>query len=200
MKEKKDILDIDEMRDLYFRGGVEVDQHWKESLRWHLQHGDQFETVDLIGDIALCSDSSVNELASDVLKLLKQNDYFIGMEVISCILAYMKLPEYVEYFLNFYESDRGYEYDDSIKDRIIFDIGNVINKITAPNLKRKAAEFVLSKFSEEQPVDNKTAAYSSIMTAMGVPSREQPFLETEEELKSNIDWKLVQAFKEKYID
>lgn len=199
MKEKKNILDIDEMRQLYFIGGEAVDQHWKESLRWHLQYGDQFGTIDLIGDIALCADLSVNELAPDVLKLLKLDDYFIGMEVISCILAYMKLPEYVEYFLNFYETDRGYKYDDSIKDRIIFDIGSVINKIVDHNLKRKVAEFVLSKFSEEQAVDNKTAAYSSIMTAMGVPSRAQPFLETEEELKQNIDWKLVEAFKEKYI-
>jgi hypothetical protein len=193
------MIDLDEIRQRYFNEGQKVDKHWMESLRWHLKNGDQFRTVDLIGDIALCSDPSVNELAPDVLNLLDQDDDFIGMEVVSCILGYMKLPEYVEYFLNFYETDRGYEYDDNVKDRIIFALGNVINKIVDLKLKHRAAEFLLSKLSDEQSVDNKSAAYSSIMTAMGIDKRGRPLLETEEELIQNIDWKLVEEFKEKYL-
>ena len=199
MKNTKEITDLDEMRHRYFNEGQKVDKQWKESLRWHLKNGDQFRTVDLIGDIALCSDPSVNELAPDVLKLLEQDDDFIGMEVVSCILAYMKLPEYVEYFLNFYETDRGHEYDHNVKDRIIFALGNTINKISDFQLKRTVANFLLNNLSPEQSTDNKSAAYSSIMTAMGINKRGRPPLETEEQLKQNIDWKLVEAFKEKYI-
>ena len=199
MKNTKEITDLDEMRHRYFNEGQKVDKQWKESLRWHLKNGDQFRTVDLIGDIALRSDPSVNELAPDVLKLLEQDDDFIGMEVVSCILAYMKLPEYVEYFLNFYETDRGYEYDDNVKDRIIFALGNIINKISDFQLKRTVANFLLNNLSPEQSTDNKSAAYASIMTAMGINKRGRPPLETEEELKQNMDWKLVEAFKEKYI-
>lgn len=199
MKNTKEITDLDEMRHRYFNEGQKVDNQWKESLRWHLKNGDQFRTVDLIGDIALCSDPSVNELAPDVLKLLEQDDDFIGMEVVSCILAYMKLPEYVQYFLNFYETDRGYEYDHNVKRRIVFDVGDVINKVSDVSLLTKVAILLVKNIEYGQDFRDIADAYSSIMTAMGINKRGRPPLETEEELKQNIDWKLVEAFKEKYI-
>jgi hypothetical protein len=194
---KKERLGLDEMRSMYF-AGEEVTDEWKKALRWHLKHGDQFDAISVIGDIALCKDPVTNDLAPDVLALIHQDDYFIGQEVVSCILVFMKLPEYADFFLKLFNNDRDFEYDEHVKSSILSAFGYVLDKVQDIKLQKQIALLLYEQLNKPSYYGCASAAYSGILTAMEVPLKGRQDIGLEIDLEKDVDWGQVERFKQKY--
>lgn len=198
VKFPEEILPLDRMRALYFEEGAPVTDQWKKSLRWHLQHGVQWETVNLIGDIALCNDPVLNHLAPDVVELIHQDDDFLGQQIVSCILGYMKLSDYAGFFFELFHSQRGYLFDENVKDHILFKLGYVLNMIRNVDLKYKIAELLLTQVYHPDENMYRSSSYHSILVDMDVPRSERLSVAKTLDPEKDLDWDLVERFKNKY--
>jgi hypothetical protein len=193
-----EILSVDDIRRIYFEETGEIDEKCKIGFEWHLKHDkDKFEVINMIGDVALCQDDSVNYLASEIIKLLEKDDAFMGQQVVACIMSYMKLPEYVPFFLDFFYNDRGFEDDQYIKRAILSSLGKILKDLSNILLQKKVIHLLVNQVQDPGCKNYDYSSYRSILEVLGIDASHLSGLDFNRE--TDIDWNIVEQFKQKYL-
>lgn len=148
--------------------------------------------------ISTAADCNAVSLAPAIAKSLKSEKIMDRWIAISVLLGRFRLKEYAREGLHHakYDSDR------MVKGAAIAGLGEILSIIEEKSLSKDIAILQIDIFENEPDnefIDYREDAYEGILAGMDISPLERPPANTKLNLDNDVDWNVVNSFKQKYL-
>jgi hypothetical protein len=182
---------VAKIRDEYFDNNETLSQQSLDELKQHLEGKDENE---LCRAISLVTDARLMQFVPLMAKHLNNEDSYVRESLIGKLLGRLKLPEYAEVGLKMAQEDESA----GVRSLALFSIGEILKEVEI-KLRKKIAEYLLKVFYDEKERNTlRHSAYTSIITDMDVHILDRPSAARDLKIPEEVNWELVEKFKEKY--
>ena len=166
----------------------------KESLNDLKKHLEGNNTDNLCEAMSLVTDARIIAFVPLIEKCLTNEWSIVREFAIGKLLGLLKLPAYAEIGLKMAQEDES----SGVRSLALFNIGNVLKDVEM-GLRKKIAAYLIKVFYDEGERNTlRHSAYTSILTDMDVHILDRPSAARDLKIPEEVNWELVEKFKEKY--